>query len=341
MSTRKRQAAETLSPTHHRKQPRLALKGLEGHNPSPAQEEGILARWKRIGADFMMLATDTVTAIFSGKFPARWLALCSQNAGLTITDSPPAPDDAATSPDDEPSRNLSDGESLSASSATSESVVEPVHPRPIRALPNQPTLPDLSFMSSSIPTPPPEPPVFISTPRHSQSKTPLANDKLFPTAFSTPTPGPRRHAPVSPPQRGDAGPAQSTSTISASTHSSSHGHTQQRHSTGSIFSNQLTVESLRGSMDAMKGDSRLTGSMRSSGSVASQRLNGRKREHIYNKAVRPEYTTITRLLTRPLQYKAGLHSKRKQIRENLARQIYEVKRQIGMLEIYIFVDDVL
>ena len=299
MSTRKRQAAETLSPTHHRKQPRLALKGLEGHNPSPAQEEGILSRWRRIGADFMMLATDTVTAIFSGKLPARWLALCSRNTGLTITDTPAAVGDAATSTDEELPRTLSDGESMSASSATTESVVEPVHPRPIRALPNQPTVPDLSFMSSSIPTPPPEPPAFLSTPRHSQSKTPLENDKLVPAAFSTPTPGPRRHAPVSPPQRGDAGPAQSTSTISASRPSSSHGHTRQRHSTGSIFSSQPTVESLRGSMGAIGGDFRPTGSMRSSGSVASQRLNGRKREHIYNKAVRPECTIVPRLFTRP------------------------------------------
>ncbi|CAA7264723.1 unnamed protein product [Cyclocybe aegerita] len=60
MISRKRQAPETLLPLRNPKQPRRTLKGYGGGPPSPSQEVGILARYRRIGKDAAVLLADTV-----------------------------------------------------------------------------------------------------------------------------------------------------------------------------------------------------------------------------------------------------------------------------------------
>ncbi|KAJ3507661.1 hypothetical protein NLJ89_g6179 [Agrocybe chaxingu] len=60
MISRKRQAPESLLPLRNPKQARRTLKGYDGGPPSPSQEVGILARYRRIGQDAAVLLADTV-----------------------------------------------------------------------------------------------------------------------------------------------------------------------------------------------------------------------------------------------------------------------------------------
>ncbi|TFK41362.1 hypothetical protein BDQ12DRAFT_437372 [Crucibulum laeve] len=60
MNSRKRHASESLLPLHSVKQRRKTVLGSDGHNSSPSEQVGTLARWMELGREFIALTCETL-----------------------------------------------------------------------------------------------------------------------------------------------------------------------------------------------------------------------------------------------------------------------------------------